>query len=249
MCKNKHCEGEDSHNMSNSQKIVAIIVARLDSKRLPEKSLKEVNGLPLIHYVISRAKRIPGIDTVVLATSNRNLDDPLANYADSQGVSLYRGSCDDLALRMLCCAKELKAEYFVRLNGDSPFLDPDVIAEGIAFCTTEQFDLITNLDGRTFPYGVAVEILRTAAFEKAYKDMTRSEEHENVTLYLYEHSEDFRIKSITSKRSELSLARMVVDTKEDFELFGKLVTELGDDVFTAGYAEIAELYIRKQRGN
>jgi spore coat polysaccharide biosynthesis protein SpsF (cytidylyltransferase family) len=248
MCKIKHFEGENSHNKNNSQKIIAIIVARLDSKRLPEKALKEVNGFPLIYYVISRAKRISGIDTVVLATSNRSLDDPLANYANSQDISLYRGSCDDLALRMLCCAKEFKADYFIRLNGDSPFLDPGVIAEGIAFCTTEQFDLITNLVGRTFPYGVAVEIVRTAAFEKAYKNMTRSEEHENVTIYLYEHSMDFRIKSITSKRSELSLARMVVDTREDFELFERLVFELGDDVFTAGYAEIAELYFKQKRG-
>ena len=58
--------------------VVGIILARLDSTRLPGKALRQVKGVPLIGYIIARAKRIPDLEVLVLATTERPLDDSLA---------------------------------------------------------------------------------------------------------------------------------------------------------------------------
>ena len=223
--------------------IVGIIPARLDSTRLPGKALKQVKGMPLIGYVIARAKRIPGLGGLVLATTERPVDDPLAEYALSQGVAVYRGALHDVALRLLTCAAKFRGDYFVRLNGDTPFLDSTLITQGMAYCHDGRPDLVTNLIGRTFPYGIAVEVIRTEAFGQAYTRMTTSEEREQVTRYLYVHPAAFNIQTIISSRPELSRARVVVDTEADFEMFERMVIRLGEAVSTAGYQEVASLYL------
>ena len=226
--------------------IIGIIPARVDSTRLPGKVLRQVNGIPLIGYVIARAKRIPNLEALVLATTGRSIDDQLCEYALSQDAAFYRGDPYDVALRVLRCAKKFGSDYFVRLNADSPFLDPDLIAQGMACCQDGRTELVTNLIDRTFPYGIAVEIIKTEAFERAYRHMRTAEEREHVTYYLYRHQEEFEIQTLTSPCPKLSRARLVVDTKADFEMFACVLSQLGETAFTAGYRQVAELYCAKQ---
>ena len=223
--------------------IVGIIPARMDSTRLPGKPLKHVKGMPLIDYVIVRAKRIPGLGALVLATTERPVDNPLVEYALSQGVAVYRGHLRDVALRLLTCAVKFRGDYFVRLNGDAPFIDPDLVAQGMTYCQDGQTDLVTNLIGRTFPYGIAVEVIQRRAFERAYARMTIPEEREHVTQYLYKHPEEFSIQTITSPFPELSQARVAIDTQADFEMFERAVAQLGEAALTASYQQVASLYL------
>lgn len=227
-------------------RVIGIIPARLDSSRLPGKALKTVNGIPLLGYVFERSKKILGITKLVLATTSRTVDEPLTEYAESQGISVYRGDLDDVAHRMLNCAKKFEAEYFIRLNGDSPFPDKQLIGDAIGYCCGREYDLITNLIDRTFPYGISVEIVKTETYEKMYNEMKSSEEKEHVTKRFYAYPEQFKIKSIVSENSNLKGTKIVVDTHEDFDTFEKVVGELGEDVFTAGYQSIAELYFSVQ---
>ena len=131
-------------------KLAGIIVARMDSSRLPGKALTDIEGRALISYVIERAKRINALTTLALATTKRTIDNKLAEFAIDAGISVYRGSVDDVALRVIECAREFEAQYFVRLNGDSPFLDPELINASEIKCH-DGFDLISNLICRTFP--------------------------------------------------------------------------------------------------
>ena len=221
-------------------KIVGIVPARLDSSRLPGKALLQVNGVPLIGYVLKRARRIVGLSALVIATSARRVDDPLEKFGRVHGVPIFRGSLDDVAGRLLSCARLYEADYFIRLNGDSPFLDPDLIDQGIALCLQSGADLVTNLIGRTFPHGIAVEIVRTAAFECAYASMDDPQDREHVTRYLYYHSEAFRIEAMVSPAAELSKAHMTVDTPADFKAFERLVGSAGEAFFTMNYQQVAE---------
>jgi spore coat polysaccharide biosynthesis protein SpsF len=227
--------------------IVGIIPARVDSTRFPGKTLRKVKGIPLIGYVMARAKRIPNLEALILATTERSIDDPLCEYALSKDVALYRGDLYDVALRVLRCAEKFGSDYFVRLNADSPFLDPALIAQGMVYCQDGRTELVTNLIDRTFPYGIAVEIIETDAFERAYERMRTAKEREHVTYYLYTHQEEFQIQTLTSPCPELSRARLVVDTKADFEMFTRVLGQLGETVSTAGYRQVAETYLA-QRG-
>jgi len=220
---------------------VGIIVARSDSSRLPGKAMAEVAGRPLIGYVIERAKRATGLEGLVLATTGREIDDVLAAYADSLGIGVFRGDTDDVAGRLLDCAREAGATHLARINGDSPWLDPVLLDDAVREAAGDA-DLVSTIPGRTFPYGVSAEIASVAAMERAYALMSwRDREH--VTLYLYEHPDAFRIRAMTSPSSDLARARMVVDTADDLRIFEQVVRELGDTVLTAGYPEVASRYM------
>lgn len=222
-------------------KIIGVIVARLDSSRLPGKVLKEVCGKPLIKYVLERARRIELLEDMVLATTNRPLDDPLANLFSAEGVKVFRGDVDDVAHRVLACALFHQADYFIRLNGDSPFLDYELINRGIKICLEKRVDFISNIVSRTYPYGIAVEIINTKVFERIYQNMTLTEK-EHVTQYLYKNIDLIDHIAIQDENPKYNVTRLVVDTEEDLKLCEKLVTILGDDVLDANYREVSEVY-------
>ena len=71
-------------------KIVAVIVARNGSTRVPGKSLIEFSGNPLIWY-IRIAKQIHGVSQVCLANLKSKIDNSLCDIAESENIEIYRG--------------------------------------------------------------------------------------------------------------------------------------------------------------
>jgi spore coat polysaccharide biosynthesis protein SpsF len=225
-------------------KITGIIQARLDSKRLPGKVMKEVNGMPVLGYVIIRAKRIKGLDNIVLATTYRKSDETLIKYALKQNLYVHHGKVNDVTHRFISCAERFEADYLVRINADSPFIDPDLISKGIKYCYKNNPDLITNIIGRTFPYGISVEIISTVALKNSYKFMKKSE-REHITSYLYNHSKDFNIITLTSSFKKIRKARMVIDEEPDFKIFKNVIKRLGNNALNMPYWKIAKVYLQE----
>ncbi len=229
--------------MDRELHIVGIIPARMDSQRLAGKVLRRAKGIPLVGYVAGRAQRIPGLNRMVIATTTRRLDNPIEDYAKTQGIDVFRGDKDDVALRFLRCAEHYGADYFVRLNGDSPFPDEALITEGINAVTEHGYDFVTNLVGRSFPYGISVEIVSTPVYARAYPEMRLPDEREHVTAYFYSRQQNFHTYCMTTA-FDVGNTRIVVDTEEDWLRFERAVHILGESVWTAGYREIAAIYQR-----
>lgn len=220
--------------------IAVVVLARTGSSRLPGKPLIRVGGRPLIDYVLDRAHLIEGADEVVVATTDDAVDDDLALHCTDLGVRVFRGESENVARRVLSCAEELGAAWIVRVNGDSPFLDPDLVS-GAMSETRADVDVISNVPGRTFPYGVTVEVVRTEALASALPRMT-PEEREHVTLHFYRHPEDFEIRQLASPRPDLAGERLTVDSEEDLERFARVVEVLGDEVASADFVQVATTY-------
>jgi spore coat polysaccharide biosynthesis protein SpsF len=222
---------------------IAIVLARLDSSRLPRKALRQVHGTPLVGYALERAKQIRSLAQVVLATTERSIDDPLAAYAQSAGVAVFRGATDNVAQRCVDCATLHGADFFVRLNADSPFPDPALIEAGLqAVDANPRLDLVTNLIGRTFPYGVSVEIVRVATLARVLPTLTPGEA-EHVTRRFYDHEGDFVLHRMYAPDPALKQARMVVDTEGDLRAFASVARRLGARVMRASYDEVARQYL------
>jgi spore coat polysaccharide biosynthesis protein SpsF len=219
----------------------AIIFARTDSKRLPRKALKEVDGLPLIRYVIERGKQINNSRQLILATTDRSVDDELAAYAEYSGVLVYRGATEDVAGRALECARNFSLDFFVRLNGDSPFLDAALIDSSSMLCG-RNCDLISNLPCNCFPYGISVEWIRTKSLEQAYPYMTEAN-REHLTQFFYEHSYFYRICAVDRIGPPLRNIRLVIDTPEDLDRMARLMQRLGDRKLIACYPDVCDEYI------
>src|SRR5665648_357659 len=74
---------------------MCIIQARSGSTRLPGKVLAPLSGRPMLRYMLDRLAPLTEVD-VVVATSLLQQDDPVAQLASAAGVSVVRGSEEDV---------------------------------------------------------------------------------------------------------------------------------------------------------
>lgn len=209
----------------------AIILARMDSSRLPGKALADVSGVPLIGHVLRRvrAARCLG-EAVALATTARAVDAPLVSWARAEGVPVvaYAGPVNDVAARLMAAAGLVGYSWVFRVNADSPHVDPTLLDEA-ANLAGPGIDLVTNLRPRRFPYGVAVELLRTEALRQlinAPGGLTPTEQ-EHATAALYARLPAGRIASVPGGDAAWPSVRMTVDTPEDLARFRAFVQSEG----------------------
>ena len=149
-------------------------------------------------------------------------------------MAVFRGAADDVAARALACAEAFGLADFVRISGDSPFVDPDLIGEMIAVHARERPDLTTNIFPRTFPAGTSVEIVATVAMRRAVAAMTEADECEHVTLHFYRRDETFRIRNVAAGDGRHADVRLAVDTPWDLGMARRLTARLGPRPEAAG---------------
>ena len=113
-------------------KIVAIIQARMGSTRLPGKMMMMIAGKPVIQHVFERVIKSELVDEVWLATTTNTEDDVLAEWASRRGIMCYRGSNGDVLDRYYQASRLAQADAVVRVTGDCPLIDPQVIDQAIS---------------------------------------------------------------------------------------------------------------------
>ncbi len=196
---------------------LAILQARMSSRRLPGKVLKPILGQPMILRQIERIRQAGRIDRLVIATSTDSIDDVLAEISEEQGVECARGSLNDVLDRFYQVARRLEPAHVVRLTADCPLLDPDVVDELITFHLAGEFDYSSNALGElTFPNGLDVEVMRFECLGRVWREARLPSEREHVTPYFYNHPELFRLGSYRGGQN-LSHMRWTVDEPEDLE--------------------------------
>jgi 3-deoxy-manno-octulosonate cytidylyltransferase (CMP-KDO synthetase) len=108
-----------------SHRIVAVIPARLASTRLPRKVLREVNGKPLLAWVVEAALRCPQISKVVVAADSREVSELCAIQGwECLMTSPELPSGSD---RLFAVSREIDADIYVNIQADEPMLEPSHI--------------------------------------------------------------------------------------------------------------------------
>jgi len=222
-------------------KIILLIQARCNSMRLNNKVLTYIYNYPILGYLLERLLLKYDRNKIIIATSNQQTDDKILQYCIKQRFRCYRGDLVNVSKRLLAAAQFEGAEAFVRINGDSPLIDPKIIVKGIEFFNSGKYDLVTNTSPRSFPVGQSVEIIKTSTFKKAYKQMLTTDHFEHVTKYYYEYPEEFRIKNFSNNR-DLSKYRLVVDTPEDLERIKTIIGNMTKPHTKYTMDELIELY-------
>lgn len=216
-----------------------MVQARMSSTRFPGKVLAPLAGRPLIAHVLSRIGEAVPSERVVLVTSENATDDPLVAYVGGAlGMTVFRGSLEDVVGRFQACLRAHPCKWFVRICGDSPAIDPGLLA-WMLDRVTDDLDLLTNVAARTFPPGESIEIVRVDTFLAWIAEKLTPEEREHVTLHFYRQPDRYRIRNVSCADAALSGRRVVVDTLEDLRALQRiLVTDPG---LTRGYADHARL--------
>ncbi len=115
-------------------KTVAIIGARLSSKRLPGKQLLPLAGKPLISHIVTRLRQVEQIGEIIVATTNEPVNQPLCDWADAEAVTAFAwdGDQNDVVGRVDAAFKASGAQHFVYVCGDCPFIEPTTIEKLIS---------------------------------------------------------------------------------------------------------------------
>ncbi len=109
--------------------ILAVIPARYGATRLPGKPLADIGGKPMIVRVWERVSAARGIDRVVVATDDERI---AAAVAGAGGEVALTGACVSGTDRVARVARTLRAEVVVNVQGDEPFIEPQVVERVIS---------------------------------------------------------------------------------------------------------------------
>lgn len=199
------------------KKIISTIEARFASSRLPGKTLLKICGKPTLELIIERLKRSKFIDEVVVATTVNPDCNPIVDLAKRLGVGFYRGSEDDVLDRVLQATKHYKADIIVEITGDETLIDPKIVDQVIEFYLSNDFDYVSNILNRRYPRGLDTQVFATSILEEVSQLTNDPADRENVSLYIYEHPERYKLGSVEAPE-ELNHPdwRWTLDTKEDF---------------------------------
>ena len=206
-------------------KIIAIVQARVGSTRLPNKIFYELSGKPLIWHVINRLKISSRLSDIVIATTDNELDDRLALWADLNEVKLFRGSETNVLKRYYDAAVYFGADIIVRITADDPFKDAIVMDSVIDMVTNCSIDFGFNNKPASFPEGLDIEVFTFQALQKANANSIDSFEQEHVTQYFHRNPSQFSMKNLSYKEN-LSHFRWTIDTIDDYYMSSKIYEEL-----------------------
>lgn len=218
-----------------------IVQARMGSTRLPGKVMHEIDGKPLLQYLIERLRRCCIPDTVIVATSIDGIDDSIAELCEDLGISYWRGDCENVASRFKDIIEHWNLDAFIRLSGDSPLLDHVLIDEYYPIFCKIPCDLLTNLFPRTYPKGQSIEFFRSQVFLNGYSMMEDKDDLEHVTTFFYKKYLDFNIHNISCD-TDFSHLQLSVDTPEDLMNFKRIIAHMEKPHWQYRLSEVVELY-------
>ena len=204
-----------------SAHIALILQARTASTRLPGKVLADLSGRPMLAFLLERLKRSAFIDHFILATTQSCADDDLAELGQSLGLTVVRGSENDVLSRFVLALNYTDASTLVRITGDCPLVDPALLDSMIRQYLSEQVDYLTNSVPPTFPDGLDVEIFSRDSLILADSQCVDSSQREHVTQWIRDNS-SCRLGH-KKHHFDCSSMRWTVDEPEDLQVIRAVV--------------------------
>lgn len=215
-------------SLKKHMKVVAIVQARMGSTRLPNKVMKSINGVPMIELLLARLAKSQQIDQIVLATSVDPRNQPLVEHVSRLGFTCEQGSENDVLERYVQAAEKHAADVVVRITGDCPLVDPELVDECIRRFKEAGVDYLSDTITPTYPDGLDVEVVRFAALHRAMQESSKPFDHEHVTPYVRE-SGVFSTAAFQNDE-DLSNLRWTVDDPEDFEVITHVFEHFAPEV-------------------
>ena len=119
--------------------LLVVIPARFQSTRFPGKPLADLDGSPLIEHVWKRCCRAVDAMDVVIATD----DERIAAVARDFGaiVEMTSSACLTGTDRVAEVASRHRADWYVNVQGDEPFVDPAAVQKVIEAARTAKEDV------------------------------------------------------------------------------------------------------------
>jgi 3-deoxy-manno-octulosonate cytidylyltransferase (CMP-KDO synthetase) len=132
-------------------KILALIPARMGSRRFPGKPMVPILGKPMIGHVYERVAKSPMLSMTAVATCDQEIFDYIESIG---GVAVMTADSHERAsdrcaeaLLKLDKANNTRYDIVVMVQGDEPMTHPDMIAEAVQPMLDDSGIQVTNLLG------------------------------------------------------------------------------------------------------
>ena len=198
----------------------------MSSKRLPGKVLKKINEKPVLEIMLNRLEKIKQKFKIIIATSNTKEDDKIVELCERVQSDCFRGPLNDVMKRYITCAETFSIDHIVRLTGDAPLIDPNLVYNSIKEYKSRNIDYLSTTyppHCRQYPDGMDVEIFKTKDLKKFYNTNPNKQFKEHVTFQFWKNNYGyFNLKPLQN----LSKYRLTLDYNEDFILIKNIFQNL-----------------------
>ncbi len=205
----------------------------MGSARLPGKMMADLAGRPLLWHILQRARRIRADLPVVLATTDHERDEVLADQATQLGIPVVRGSEDDVLDRFLQVLTKYPANWVVRICGDSPLFDPGFLDRCLTIAQREDADVVKFRGGgpSLFQGGEVVSARALHYSRRHAADDPLATEH--VTAWAMQHAatrpDIFRTAYLEPEPGLMQDRKLSIDTAEDLGKLRALYADLYEE--------------------
>ena len=207
------------------------IACRIDSKRLPGKAIKHLVGkISSIEILIYRLKKIIPSKQIILTTTKEDNCDILNEIAEKNNIKCFRGCKLDVMERFIKAGEKYgNYHHIVRVTGDNPLTDPNIIVEMIDYHKKSFSDYTFT---QSIPFGTRPEIINFQFLKKLHKKIKNKNNTEYMTFYL---KQEIGQKISEFKKDYIKILddeTLTLDTLEDFNYLKKIFDYCGSDIYT-----------------
>lgn len=214
----------------------------MGSTRLPNKVMKAICGRPMIELLLERLARSKELSQIVVATSDDIRNQPLIELVNQLGYACEQGSESNVLERFVHAARRHQADVVVRITGDCPLVDPELVDACVRGFLNGKVDYYTNTLPPTFPDGLDIEVIRMACLEQALAETHEPRDTEHVTPYI-RNSGKFSTANLGND-VDLSALRWTVDEQADLDVVRRVFRHFQPDIHF-GWREVLELQRRE----
>jgi spore coat polysaccharide biosynthesis protein SpsF len=217
------------------KKVIGIVQARMGARRLPGKMMLLLCGHPVVEWIFRRVKKSKLIQNTVYAIPDEVSDDLLAQFLESLGASVFRGSESDLVDRFYQVAKKWEATHIVRVCADNPFISGSEIDRLIQFYFSSNYDYAYNHipKNNLYPDGIGAEITSIEILETIDREATEPDHREHLFEFIWSTPDRFKIGTFDPDDYRLACPelKLDIDTQEDFERLSAMKVDIEMETF------------------
>tara|TARA_B100000787_G_scaffold29639_1_gene19777 strand:+ start:4068 stop:4775 length:708 start_codon:yes stop_codon:yes gene_type:complete len=222
--------------------ISAIIQAREDSSRLPNKVLKKIiNNENSISLIIKRLNKSKYIKKIIVAVPHESKK---FDYLKKKfkNIELFKGSKHNVLDRYYNAAFFFNITTIVRITSDCPLIDYKLLDKMLKDFKKYKVNYYSNCILRSFPDGYDIEIFDFKSLAFAKKNAKSLYDKEHVTSYL------LKSKKIKKRNYAISpnlyFLRCTLDNINDLKFIRKIYRFFAPKIYF-GYEDFKKLFYKK----
>ena len=202
-------------------KFLAIIAARMGSKRFPGKVLTPIQGIPALKLIARRLSNSQKLGDIIVATSDLQQDDIIERFCDEENIKCFRGPENDVLRRYVLAAEGPMDRRIVRVTADCPFVSGETLDPVLEQCELNpDYALVTTKPN--YPRGIDYEIVPFSVLSEIEKRAAEPSDREHIFNFIYGKPYEFNILRLSCPNTLAKVQReFLLDRPDDLSSIEK----------------------------